>query len=277
MRKDMAKVVTEAPRRGHANRSSKWGRRLSKDEYALDDHGATRARVSRHRQYGWNAKEFSDTLGPLRGYLRKQVGRPWDKVWSEITTTLDSRSLTGQHIFDHIRGEVELDAWLGDDGRLYHKRRWGAIEPVSGLYVHPVTRLLARKPERRWAPGFGAFQRAQAALRMFGIAASTAHDVRRFRIDGLRVWECRDGCWFIHSYGHVPEQLLRVITRSDGREVPIFGPARLERTMTKQASKKEIRDAQPLLRGDPCGAERTETRAKSGNMSAVADARRCAK
>ena len=26
MRKDMAKVVTEAPRRGHANPSSKWGR-----------------------------------------------------------------------------------------------------------------------------------------------------------------------------------------------------------------------------------------------------------
>jgi hypothetical protein len=37
MRIDMAKVVTEAPRRGHANRSSKWGRRLTKDEYALDD------------------------------------------------------------------------------------------------------------------------------------------------------------------------------------------------------------------------------------------------
>ena len=31
-------------------------------------------------EYGWNAKEFSDVLGPLRRYLRKQVGRPWDKV-----------------------------------------------------------------------------------------------------------------------------------------------------------------------------------------------------
>ena len=38
MRKDMAKVVTEAPRRGQANPSSKWGRRLTKDEYSLDDH-----------------------------------------------------------------------------------------------------------------------------------------------------------------------------------------------------------------------------------------------
>ena len=86
---------------------------------------------------------------------------------------------------------------------------------------------------------------------MFGIDASSVHDVRRFRIDGLRVWECRDCCWFIHNYRHVPQQLVRVITRSDGREVPIFGSARLERTATKQASKKEIRNAQPLLRRDP--------------------------
>jgi hypothetical protein len=62
--------------------------------------------VSRHSCIS-NWKEFSDLLGPLRRYLRKQVGRPWDKLWSEITQTLDSRSLTGQHIFDHIRWEVE--------------------------------------------------------------------------------------------------------------------------------------------------------------------------
>ncbi len=210
MRKDMARVVTEAPRRGHANPSRKWGRRLTKDEYDVDDHGASRAPISPHRQYGWNAKEFSDVLGPLRRFLHKQVGRPWDKVWSEITQTLDSRSLTGLHIFDHIRWEVEQDAWIGNDGRLYHKRRWGAIELMSGLYVHPANRLLCCKPERRSAFRSGAFLTAQAALRTFGFASSTAHDIRRYRLDGLRVWERRDGGWFIHSYRRVPERLVRV-------------------------------------------------------------------
>jgi hypothetical protein len=38
----MSKVVTE-PRRGHRNPSKKWGRRLRKGEYALDDHGADQA------------------------------------------------------------------------------------------------------------------------------------------------------------------------------------------------------------------------------------------
>ena len=258
MRKDMAKVITEAPRRGHANPSRKWGRRLTKDEYSLDDHGASRGPTSRSRQYGWNAKEFSDVLGPLRRYLRKQVGRPWDKVWSEITHTLDSRSLTGLHIFDHIRREVEQKAWIGDDGRLYHKRLWGAIELVSGLYVHPGSRLLCCKPERQWAFRGGAFLTAQTALRTFGIPSSTAQDIQRYRVDGLRVWEHRDRCWFIHMYRHVPEQLVRVITRSDGRDVPIYGSPHYERAATKQASKKEIRDAQTLLRRDPLAGPGTD-------------------
>ena len=251
MRKDMAKVVTEAPRRGHGNPSKKWGRRLSKNEYDLDDHGASRAPTARHRQYGWNAKDFSDVLGPLRRYLRKQVRRPWDKVWSEITHTLDSRSQTGQHILDHIRWEVEQDAWIGEDGRLYHKRRWGTMELMSGLYVHPVTRLLCYKPERRLGFRGGPFLNAQAALLAFGVSASTGEDIRRYRVDGLRVWEHQDCGWFIHTYGYVPQQLIRVITRSDGHEVPIYSSAHYERVATKQASTKEIRDARPLLQRDP--------------------------
>ena len=103
----------------------------------------------------------------------------------------------------------------------------------------------------------------QTALSSFGIAVSTAQDARRFRIEGLRVWECRDRCWFIHSYRQVPEQLVRLATRSDGREVPIFRSAHLERTATKQASKKEIRDAQPLLRRDRLAPTGSKTRTKS--------------
>src|SRR5688572_27314763 len=183
MRNDMAKVVTERPRRGHGSPSKKWGRRLLPSEYELDDHGTGRAPIARCRQYSSNWKDFSDLLGPLRRYLRKQVGRPWDKVWSEIAQTLDSRSLTGLHIFDHIRWEVEQEAWIGEDGRLYHKRRWGSIQLVDGLYIHPVTGLLCCGPESRWVSRGGAFLRASTALRRFGIAVGDAEDVGRHRID----------------------------------------------------------------------------------------------
>ena len=149
MRRDMAKVVTEAPRGGHANPSKKWGRRLRRDEYDGDDHGPSRAPVARRRQYGWHAKELSDVLGPLRRYLRKQVGRPWNHVWSEITRTLDLRSVAGQRIFDHIRSEVALNTWIGGDGRAYHIWMLGQAHPVRGLYVHPRTGLLRRQDSRR--------------------------------------------------------------------------------------------------------------------------------
>jgi hypothetical protein len=252
----MAKVVIERPRRGHSNPSKKWGRRLNPAEYELDDHGSSRAPIARGRQYGYNCKEFSDLLGPLRRYLRKQVGRPWDKVWSEIAHILDSQSLAGQHIFEHIRWEVEQEAWIGADGRLYHKQRWGWIQLLDGLYVHPVTGILCFKLEvRRWRQG-GSFLKARAALHRFGIDAEIARDVRRYRIDGVRVWERRDCGWFLHTYRYVREQLIRVLRRSDGRDVPIYGTARYERVATKQASKKEIRDAARLLEGDPLAVMR---------------------
>jgi hypothetical protein len=246
----MAKVVTERPRSGHGNPSRKWGRRLNPNEFDLDDHGTARAPIARQRQYT-NWKTFSDLLGPLRRYLRKQVGRPWDKVWSEITQSLDSRSLTGQHIFDHIRWEVEQEAWIAENGRVYRSRRWRANAPVEGLYVHPRTRLLCYKPKAPLTSRGGALLKAQAALGAFGISAATAAEIGRHRVDGDRVWERRDGAWFIHAYRHVPEQLVRSLTRSDGLEVPIYSPARHERVATKQASKTEIRRAVRLLESDP--------------------------
>ena len=249
MRTDMSKVVTEAPRYGHSNPSKKWGRRLSKDEYDADDHGPTRAPIAARRQYGWNAKEFSDVIGPLRRYLRKQVGRPWDKVWSEISRTLDTRSLTGRHIMNHVRWEVERGAFLGDNGRLYRTGRYGA-ESVTGLYVHPVTGIVGYKPRPSRVRG-GPFVLAKAALGRFGLHPETCDEIRRFRVDGLRLWERRDRGWFIHEYRVVPERLVRVVTHGGGREVRIYEGEHCERVGTKQASKIEMREAMRLLEHDP--------------------------
>jgi hypothetical protein len=259
MRIDMAKVVTEKPRRGHGNPSKKWGRRLGKNEHEAEDHGPTRAPIARRHQYGWNAKEFSDLLGPLRRYLRKQVGRPWNKVWSEIVRNLDSRSLSGQHIFDHIRWEVAQHVSLSPDGSLHHIR-WSGLVPVSGLYVHPITGLLCYRRESWRGYRGGRFLKTQTALRAFGIDVSSAAEIRRFRVDTTRVWERRDSGWFIHSYRYVPEQLVRVITRSDGHDVPVYASPRYERVATKQASKKEIRDAQRLLDCDPLHGNKPQAR-----------------
>jgi hypothetical protein len=165
----MAKVVTEKPRRGSSERSKKYARRLTRDEIdalvtrEADDDAARatptrvdavepkRAKVSRHGQYGWDAKEFTDVLNPLRRYLYQQVGRPWNKVYSEMTVTLDKRSLTGLHIWSHVKLEVEMHARLGEDGKTVYpapRFRWVDEQnrrPVEGFYVHPRTGLLCFK------------------------------------------------------------------------------------------------------------------------------------
>lgn len=249
MRQDMAKVVTEPPRRGHKAPSTKWGRRLGKHEYDAEDQGATRAPIARRRQYGYNAKAFSDALAPLRRYLRKQVGRPWNVVWSEITTSHDSRSLSGGHLLDHIRAEVACHTFPGADGRIFDAGRSGPV-PVGGLYVHPTTRLLCYAPEPWRGKRTRPFNKAQAALRAFGIEIDSITDAGRYRINGMQVWERRECGWLIHTYRLVPEQLVRSVTWGDGRQMSIHTVAYLERVTTMQASRKQILKARPMLERD---------------------------
>jgi hypothetical protein len=148
MRSDMAKVVTEAPRRRHGNPSKKFGWRLRKDEHELEDHGPDRASTARP----------ASTAGARRT-LPMCSGRCADICASR----------------------------LGGPGIKY----------------------------------------------------------------GMHVWEHRECGWFIHMYRRAPQRLVRVLTRSDGRDVPIYRPPHRQRVATKQASKKEIRDGRPLLQRDP--------------------------
>jgi hypothetical protein len=77
MRDDMATVVTERPRRGHRNKSKKTtGRPMRVYDPDREYDEATRLPIARGRQYGYEAKEFSDLINPLRRYLRSCIGRP---------------------------------------------------------------------------------------------------------------------------------------------------------------------------------------------------------
>lgn len=187
------KIVTEKPRHGHhANRSEKFGGRLTRHEIAReqDDDSLPGGFLPWSRRRNFNYKEFSDLLGPLRAYLRKQVGRPWDKVYSELSARLDKRSLTGIHIWDHIKTEVEMHAFLGEDGKtLYHRQRFSShLWPVVGLYVHPRTRLLCYKADTR--PRY-----------------RRRPDPNRRELNDGRVFEKIDGIWYETWYEQRTERL----------------------------------------------------------------------
>ncbi len=154
MRDDMAKVVTERPRRGHANASRKTSEpRIRRFDPENEYDGPTRLPVARRRQYGYKAKEFSDLIGPLKRFLRSCIGQPWARVHSELSRKLDRRGLAGRHIWGHVMHEIETDCCIGEDRLAYSNRRRyrHGEDPVRGLYVHPKTGLIREQRRRTGA------------------------------------------------------------------------------------------------------------------------------
>jgi hypothetical protein len=108
--KNLARTVIE----GGRNRHSRFFRRHSNAVERTRSHGLERRLCStadpesayfppREAAY----RGFDDKLGPARRWLRSQVGRPWDKVRSDLFTRFDIRTTAGRHIvFDHLLAEV---------------------------------------------------------------------------------------------------------------------------------------------------------------------------
>jgi len=57
---------------------------------------------------GRKNRDFADKLGPLRRWLEARVGKPWDKIKSEVISRFDSNSLAGRHALGHLEGFVTL-------------------------------------------------------------------------------------------------------------------------------------------------------------------------
>jgi hypothetical protein len=133
MRSDMARVIVERPRIPAFN--TRKGRRRPLED--LPSHEGMR----RSRAMCGDRKELNENLTPLRRYLERQVGRPWDKVYSEIAAHLRVDSIVQQHVRDHLRDFVSVKP-----RRLNHG--WGSVGCGDlwwqRLYVDPVTGLLCR-------------------------------------------------------------------------------------------------------------------------------------
>src|SRR5262249_24088639 len=136
--------------------------------------GSNKAKGSRKRlQQGWpenlprhegikrhcqgRTKHFNEHLGPLRRFLMSNVGRPWDKVFSEISAHINVNSVVQAHIRTHLFQYVAVHVILIDgvpcstEGRFYGQPLRGTWWPL--FYVCPRTGLLRRiKPSPRRSP-----------------------------------------------------------------------------------------------------------------------------
>jgi hypothetical protein len=99
-----------------------------------------------------NPKAFNDHLQPLLRYLYSKVGRPWDKVYSEIRALIGPNSTMQMHLLSHVQGAVEQNVRMV--GKIPYRTTGGALT-TSGrrnyrqLYVHPKTGLLCLAPQEK--------------------------------------------------------------------------------------------------------------------------------
>jgi hypothetical protein len=153
MREDMAQVVVERPRYRSAARYHEVRPRgiARRDLERLADlpraEGMRRPHVDR--------KASSDLLGPLRKFVTRQVGRPWNKVYSEIRERIASNSTVQLHVLGHLGEFIVTDTVLGPDGRVrrtgrdFPSHRVYLDECPGQVYVHPATGIIRRTPEAR--------------------------------------------------------------------------------------------------------------------------------
>lgn len=201
MREDMFKVIVERPR---------WGRKyaakskLRHDKVPDRKHATGRRQVLEHRGY---TKSLNENLAPLKRYLMKQVGRPWDKVYSEISEHLDTGSTVKQHVRDHLTDFILINVSVDRDGRFMATRHWGGPQPPefwwAKLYVDPRDGLIKRTDKLCRKLGKEDFR-------------GKLRDDRKRRAQGWRfdhnlrgLTETRflvklKGCWFQIDTDHVP-------------------------------------------------------------------------
>lgn len=146
MRTDMSKVIVERPRYdGYEPKNRRFSNLLRDDPDEADLPAKVPLRDRNRR-----TKELNENLQPLIRYLQRQIGRPWNKVRSEMSESIALNSAVQKHILDHVSGFVELNVSLIDDVPCTVDGRPVARFSRSALYVCPKSGLLKRaKPVQK--------------------------------------------------------------------------------------------------------------------------------
>jgi hypothetical protein len=199
MRSDMFKVIVEAPRLGHNKKSD--GRIFRNSEDAPAKVGM---------RAGYRARKgLNENLNPLERYLHAQIGRPWDKVYSEICRTIDGRSTVKWHVLQHVEDFVVVDTKLVAGIVVALRRGWLSCMPLEDvrvdLYVHPVSGLLLKNH---------AYARKRQVYRRDRRRQAAADAANRRILDAVHQLHRIDGIWYLVDVEALPEE--RYVKRGSG-------------------------------------------------------------
>jgi len=165
---------------------------------------------------GYGYRSLNENLAPLRRYLHAQIGRPWNKVFSEISAGIDRRNTVQQHIHQHIRDFIAVNVEVRDGHLVDLADRWGFLRTDLGisqeLYVDPRTGLIRRNKDycswRRHAAERRGRERTEIAA-------------RRRIVDERTVLLLLDDVWYLVEVAMMPQTRVVKISltesHADGR------------------------------------------------------------
>jgi hypothetical protein len=226
MRADMAKVIVERPRRGGGVHFPR-GTVAVRDDLPVEESWKRQA-IRRPWQNTSCTKGLNENLAPLRRYLRSSVGRPWDKVYSEVCQQINRDSAVQLHVWQHLMWDVCVDPHVvtGDVARgAFTFRRYR-------FYVDPKTGLLR---ENR---NYGYRRPRQSTTAVDHVA-----------IDDRREYRMIDGIWYELELAPFPRHSRvydmverRWCNESDAAKLKkLYGGRRVFAAMKRQLNKREIR------------------------------------
>jgi len=141
----MDKVLVERSRLGR--KRDRVGRRGSIGTAPLREGINPKTRTDR--------KNLNENLSPLKKYLLSQVGRPWDKVYSEIRKNISMDNVVQRHITEHLFQYVKKNVRIEEDGKVFESttsRFDSKFEMSPGeMYVCPKSGILKKVRARRRA------------------------------------------------------------------------------------------------------------------------------
>jgi hypothetical protein len=210
MREDMFKVIVERPRL----RRGDWlggGKETGYRQFmASEDRAHKMGMRAGHR----SRKYLNENLAPLRRFLMSCVGRPWNKVHSELLTHIDQRNTVQQHILAHVgnyvltnvRAVPRSESQPGKRGTVFeylrdwYRSRWERVEESNApLFVDPRTGIL-RKTESDT-------HRANAKHEMARGQALERAKTERL-VDGARTMRRFDDVWYEIVTAPVPGERI---------------------------------------------------------------------
>lgn len=145
MRDDMNKVLVERPRCGWRTRKLARG----KIKQAGEDYPQRIGVRKQRKTNGTESKYLNENLAPLKRFLAKQVGRPWNTVYSELRENVSPSNAVQMHILEHVEDFVAKPS-LGKQGEWIWPRRfaWSQGPRTGQLYIHPRDGLVKRWKRR---------------------------------------------------------------------------------------------------------------------------------